>query len=278
MAKTPRRKNLKPPGKCIFCGGGNLSKEHFWPEWASALLPNYPINQHVEQLFTFTEVTKLNGPPKVRSKPGNLWTKKIRAVCASCNNGWMSNLETAVQPILTPLIATRPHTLTVNSMNVLAKWIALKIMVGEHNHPKNAVTLIEDLAKYRDKLEIPPNFKIWIAKCGVGGWQTGYVRHAATVSLTQDFLPTHRFKNTQSITFGIGDLLVYVLHSTVKDLGLNLNIEQSQIGAIFPLFPIVGSINWPPIRSLSTAEADFIAGALERWLIGHKARWRPFPS
>ncbi len=276
MAKTPRRKNLKQPGKCIFCGGGNLSKEHFWPEWASALLPNYPINQHVEQLFTFTEVTKLTGPPEVRSKPGYVWTKKIRAVCVPCNTGWMSTLETAVQPILTPLIATQPHTLTVSSMHVLAKWIALKIMVGEHNHPKDAVTPLEDREKFRSTLEIPPNFKIWIAKCGVGGWQTAYVRHTSTVSSTPVFLPNHRFKNTQSITFGIGDLLVHVLHTTVTDWGPNLSFEPS--GVVIPLFPIVDSINWPPIRSLSATEAHSIAWTLKRWLIGHKARWRPFPS
>jgi hypothetical protein len=60
----------KPAGKCIFCEAGNLSKEHFWPEWASALLPNYPINQHVERLVTFTEVTRLKEPPKSRAKPG----------------------------------------------------------------------------------------------------------------------------------------------------------------------------------------------------------------
>jgi hypothetical protein len=157
MAKTSRRKNLKSAGKCIFCGGGNLSKEHFWPEWASALLPNYPDNQHVEQLFTFTEVTKLTRAPEVRSKQGHAWTKKIRAVCVSCNTGWMSTLETAVKPILTPLIATQPHTLSLNSMDILAKWISLKIMVGEHNHPKDAVTPLEDRLKFKSSLEIPPN-------------------------------------------------------------------------------------------------------------------------
>lgn len=41
MAKRLNRKS-KLPGRCIFCGGGNLSKEHFWPEWASALLPRHP--------------------------------------------------------------------------------------------------------------------------------------------------------------------------------------------------------------------------------------------
>ena len=32
MTKKPKRKNLKPPGKCIFCGGDTLTKEHVWAE------------------------------------------------------------------------------------------------------------------------------------------------------------------------------------------------------------------------------------------------------
>jgi hypothetical protein len=108
----------KPPGKCNFCGRGNLSKEHFWPEWASALLPRYPDNRHVEQ--------------------------------------------------------------TVDAMRVLAQWITLKIMVGERNHPEDAVTPPEDRVAFMSTLEVPPNSRMWIAKCGTGGWETRYVRHAAT--------------------------------------------------------------------------------------------------
>jgi hypothetical protein len=190
----------------------------------------------------------------------------------------MSTLETAVRPILTPLIATKPHTLTISSMDILAKWITLKTMVGEHNHPEDAVTPVENREKFQSTLEIPPNFKIWIAKCGAEGWQTRYIRHSATVNLTPIFQPNHQLKNTQSVTFSIGDLIVHVLHTTVNDLGLNLNIEQSWVGVVIPLFPIIGSINWPPIRSLSVTEAQFIDGTLPRWLSGHKAHWRPFPS
>ena len=67
----------KPAGTCIFCGAGNLSKEHFWPDWALSLLPNYPINQHVERILTFTQMTELKEAPKTRTKPGHAWTKKF---------------------------------------------------------------------------------------------------------------------------------------------------------------------------------------------------------
>ena len=65
--------------------------------------PSHPINQHVEHSVTMAGKTRV-GPPKIRNTPGNAWTKKIRVVCGTCNNGWMSRLETAAAPLLTPLI------------------------------------------------------------------------------------------------------------------------------------------------------------------------------
>jgi hypothetical protein len=259
----------RPAGKCIFCEAGNLSKEHFWPEWASALLPKYPINQHVERLLTFTEVTRIKEPPKSRTKSGHAWTKKIRVVCAPCNNGWMNALETAARPFLTPLISTTSHTITATAALAIAQWIALKIMVGEHNQPGDAVTLPSDRAKFRSTWQLPPNFKIWIARCGVGGWQTAYLRHAGTVSATPGVRPEHRRKNIDSITFGIGDLLVHALHTTAPDVDLGLTLSEP--GVVIPLFPVVGEIMWPPARSISAEEAAFLANTLDRLFRSHPA-------
>jgi len=37
---TKRTKRLvKPHGRCIFCGGTGLSKEHIWSDWLSGLIP-----------------------------------------------------------------------------------------------------------------------------------------------------------------------------------------------------------------------------------------------
>ena len=266
----------KPAGKCIFCEAGDLSKEHFWPEWASALLPNYPINQHVERVLTFTQVARLKEPPKSRTKPGHAWTKKIRVVCARCNNGWMNALETDARPFLTPLISTASHTMTAAAALTVAQWIALKIMVGEHNQPGDAVTPPSDRAKFRSTRQLPPNLKIWIARCGVGGWQTAYLRHAGTVSTTSGVRPEHRHKNIHSVTFGIGDLLVHALHTTAPGVDLGLTLSEPRV--VIPLFPAAEEIIWPPARSISAAEAAFLANTLDRLFRSHRTRWQPLPS
>lgn len=239
-------------------------------------MPRYPIDQHVERLLTFTQVARLKEVPKTRTKPGHARTKKVRVVCARCNNGWMNALETAARPFLTPLISTAGHTLAPAGALTVAQWIALKIMIGEHNQPGDAVTPPDERAKFRSALQLPPNFKIWIAKCGVGGWETAYLRHAATVSATPGVRPEHRRKNIHSVTFGIGDLLVHALHTTAP--GVERGLTFSESGVVIPLYPAAGEICWPPVRSISADEAAFLANTFARMMRRHVIRWQPFPA
>jgi hypothetical protein len=275
MGEKSHRNSLKPPEKCIFCGGGNLSKEHFWPEWASVLLPRYPDNRRIEQVFT-TENARLVKPPEVRARQGHSWTKTIRAVCRRCNNGWMSVLEKAAKPILTPLITSRSHALTEDSMRVLAQWIALKVMVGERNHPKDAVTPLGDRTRFRATLALPSHLRIWVAQCGTQGWDTGYLRHAATMATSPVVMPHHRFKNIHSVAFGIGDLFVFVIHTTVAGVEDALTFNQPE--GVIPVFPVVGPANWPPPKRLCGSEASAVADTLNRLFRCPRVRWVPgFP-
>lgn len=228
-------------------------------------------NQHIEQFLTLTEKTKLLKPPEVKSRQGHTWTKTIRAVCRRCNNGWMSILESAVKPILTPLINTQPHYLTREAMHVLGQWIALKIMVGERNRPEEAVTPKEECAKFRSTLEIPSSFRIWIARCGVEGWDSGYIRRAATIGTSPIVIPHHRFKNIHSVAFGIGDIFVFALYTTVAGV---LNSDPSQSDAVIRIFPFIDTCSWPP-RSLSGDEANHFADTLGRLLRDSAVRWAP---
>lgn len=188
----------------------------------------------------------------------------------------MNVLETAARPLLTQLICTTPHTMTAAGILVVAQWIALKVMVGEHNQRGDAVTLPADRAQFRSGLHLPQNFKIWIARCGTDGWETAYLRHAATVSASPSVRPEHRHKNIHSVTFGIGDLLVHVLHTTAADVNLELSVEQR--GLVLQLYPIEGDIAWPPVRCIGADEAAYLARTLDRLFRSDRVRWMPLPT
>src|SRR3989337_3115102 len=118
----------RPQKQCIFCDQPANSKEHFWPEWMHSLLPQLPDPTHGREVHDYNPHTgvKKRG---VRGRPGAVHTIKIRAVCETCNNGWMNCLEQDVRPFLTPLIEATPVALDYEQMAVIARWIALKCIV-----------------------------------------------------------------------------------------------------------------------------------------------------
>jgi len=65
------------PEKCAFCGLGNLSKEHFWPQWAESLLRSPAQSGSYRELFVVrTEKTKIVSH-RHKERPGHVTTKKF---------------------------------------------------------------------------------------------------------------------------------------------------------------------------------------------------------
>lgn len=75
--------------KCIFCGKQEkLTKEHVFPNWLSNLYKNNDL-----VINEFVGDTNLKWLSKI-------FQHKARVVCKDCNNGWMSDLEKSVIPII----------------------------------------------------------------------------------------------------------------------------------------------------------------------------------
>ena len=78
------------------------------------LFPKEAVPEHYEVVSVRTHKVVPVGTPKVLScRQGGAITKKLRVVCETCNNEWMSEIEDRVKPILAPLIlgqSGRPHS------------------------------------------------------------------------------------------------------------------------------------------------------------------------
>jgi hypothetical protein len=104
---------------CAFCGDPAAARgEHIWGKWFSKLLQSHG-----------------GFGPKKRDA---IEVRARRAVCTHCNTTWMSELEDAVIPILTPMLVGGPyHVLTPSQQRTLAIWAfktALTIsLLGEEN-------------------------------------------------------------------------------------------------------------------------------------------------
>jgi hypothetical protein len=241
-----------------------LTKEHFWPDWAGELLGTTNTVNRMEELWARSPLS--GGRLLARKeRPGPTHKKKIRKVCRTCNNGWMSALEDDCKPILTPLILDQSYVMDARSQRLLARWIMLKVFIGEWNDPENVVSTPEMRENFKNSAKMPPNLSIWIAQCGKDGWEAAYVRNSHTISLA----PIEKAKrpvgrNIQCVTFGIGGLLIHARHIMIDGVGIDINRVEERL--IFPLWPCLGApINWPPNRRLAHWEVAGIADAIG-WL------------
>lgn len=116
---------VNPKNRCLFClsdlkrKGRNLGKaeEHVVPKWLSKQLgirsiPITPMRVGTQsgRVLDFRQQT--------------VGTLVAGNVCATCNNGWMSRLESDTKPILEALISdvSRLSTLTIEQRHLLARW------------------------------------------------------------------------------------------------------------------------------------------------------------
>src|SRR5262245_15541585 len=106
---------------CCFCGASGVTAEHAWPQWIGKLVDRRP------QRTTFGRNNRV-----ITYDAGTRRTR-IRVACGDCNSGWMSALEQAVQPFMTPMIAEGLATVLDSERLALASaWVMKTAMIFEH--------------------------------------------------------------------------------------------------------------------------------------------------
>ena len=153
--------------QCIFCGQRNpASREHVIPRWVR------------ERLALTSEVT-IEVSSAAAARWPNLYIKLDRAVCADCNNGWMSELEKAVQPFLGPMLLNEHAAeLATDQQRDLARWAIVKILLLElsmrQQHSRRRTNLgyspsPAELAWLATHSDPPPRSRVWLGAFDAGG-------------------------------------------------------------------------------------------------------------
>jgi len=111
--------------KCIFCKKeSTLTREHVLPDWLTTL---YPSETKVINEFT--------GVSSQKRWLSNIFQHKAKIVCADCNNGWMSILESNTKPIIIQLAKLKNMSLTQNEQDLLAFWAQKTVMMVNQSMP-----------------------------------------------------------------------------------------------------------------------------------------------
>lgn len=255
----------KTPGRCIFCDGLGMSKQHVWPKWLSSNIakPHLASNEERKSV-TRLRHGKLTSTSGLRKLDGSTMSRKVRVVCRQCNNGWMSRIEEISKPTILRLVNGGDQILNRSEMLAVASWITLFCLCLEWLDSSMLVSENIERKNFAATKTPPENWKIWIAPYAGGQWEGSFRRTAMYLLPRQTSpsdIPPAMSPNTQTVTFSVGGMAAHVVST---------KLCPSPLNAIS--FPGLLQI-WPPTNQKATgALHDPDLDLLSQALVQH---WEP---
>lgn len=254
---------------CIFCNGAGLSREHVFPTWLHALLPRgEEFHNHRSTRFD-NEVSQIRRTDSATSHRGPLRSRKIRKFCKACNNDWMSEIEQGINNLLPDMMMSKSRTILTEESGALASWAALKTVVAEFmNDPGLDAVQLEDRQWIWKHSTPPSEWRIWIGSTNAVQW---HFRHfhapiAFKSGIPGEERPTR--PNAQSTTFGLGQLYIHVVSSSIPaalvryERAVDRQWASPENPVLIKLWPEPRAIQWPGSRFIDSACGEEIAHAI----------------
>ena len=142
-------------------------------------------------------------------------TKRI--VCAECNGGWMSRLESDVKPLIAPAILGEQTTFDIEQQGLVATWAVKTALMLEHTHPRGQLTMptVAYDYLYRHRLP-PPNECVFLLRYeGEDQWPLSYHHFGIKFARPSDPLPAEA--NGHGIVFAVGYLGVHLFGHHIEE-------------------------------------------------------------
>jgi hypothetical protein len=246
--------------KCVFCRGFGMSKEHFWPDWLGDHIKTTINDKHTTEVLS----GQVKRPPTLKKKKermGNLITVKFRVVCEKCNNGWMSQLEERIKPILVAIIEGEDFTLGKASLSDLARWVVMKVIVLEQSEENTQVTPESDRIGFCNGL-MPKYFNVFMGRQD-SSHSSGILRQSITIGLPEEGLPklNGMKRNTQTVSFILGPIFFYVITCRLDNFDLCEKLNIHPLKKIFPDTPEI--LNWSSLEIAKSLKINKLAWVLE---------------
>jgi hypothetical protein len=257
--------------RCVFCGASPLTREHVIPRWATDVLPEQARFRGQDQQVVLTPPesahSRLLLPHREMREPFNAMT--VKAVCKTCNSGWMNEAERRARPHLTRLIqADEPQELEPYAINVLATWVVKTTLMAHLTSVEGVAALAALSQVYHDfyASHAPPdNCVIWVAAHGAEDWALRFELLSALIATESDSgaKPSDPV-NTISATLGLGHALFHVV------LTSRPSVSYPPLDEIHPgvlrLWPAVSAITLPPQVWLLSRTAWVISRSFGYWV------------
>lgn len=255
-----------------------MSKEHLWPNWMEAYFSKHKRRDETSGDFKRSRNSGSKLKTTQWTRDGGPHTKKLRVVCEDCNSTWMSELETEAKKYLEPMLLGRPLLLDTEAQRVMSEWVALKVLTVEMakavGEPLKAIFDQAIRSEFMVTRAVPSGFKIWLGRVGSipsdSKWEVSFKRVSTSLAMFPVYHPGDPLPpmvdgtdhNIQSITWGVGQLLIYAI--ATNDAKLDRELSLSVDGRLSPVWPPGGTpLYWPNTRPLPDDEIYLIANALD---------------
>jgi hypothetical protein len=234
---------------CIFCDGNAETSEHAWPVWLIEALGG-TVTKAEAWLGPGAEPKEWAGAPV-----------KVRCVCFQCNNGWMSNLESRVRPLIGAMMQDFTLRLDRTQQHLVAAWCVKTAMVFELTNPLkvNFYTQAER-ELLRSRLTIPDGTLMWLGRQYQSDFTYCHGRKLWTRPnegrvLSEGFVTTLAAARLvlQAITVRL---------ATERPPISRVQLHETRPGpwggarGLVPIWPTTASILWPPAWSFREPDLE----------------------
>lgn len=140
---------------CLFCNGRPLAREHIIPRRISRISPSPGAHSwQAISLGPFHRQADIE-PSFHRHSFNPVEELTVKAVCGSCNNGWMSALESEAMAPLTALVSGSPRWLSRHENKLLTRWASKTALMLEQIVPGDRPSSANRLASVATGRELP---------------------------------------------------------------------------------------------------------------------------
>jgi hypothetical protein len=239
--------------QCLFCPNPIDSAEHIWSDW---ILKDLKHATSVRMTVGRESVWRDN--PKI----------KIKVVCRTCNNGWMSQCEEVSKLPIRAMINDNPCGLTKSDQQKLSRWAMLKAMVVDSINPARQLFYTQsERTKLKDHSMLPSRTLVWLGRLSRKAYHAG----GTDVWGEIEKIPKSSHGNVTTIIVGHLFFQSLTLHVTGRFAN-----QEVQIGCmpgdwsanLLDIWPTVGLLQWPPNVSFTFGGTNSIVNVLNRWKIG----------
>jgi hypothetical protein len=226
----------------VFCGERRAdNKEHALPDWLTPYLLDLEGHDRI--------LHRQPGEAGERRRITKRLDLEVKRICARCNQGWMSELETAIKPVLVPLLQGQDAILPEAGQRLLAFWTVktasmLQFTSKEHPVPPD---YLREVYENRESRTPPRTTQIWVGACADRGLAFHTSRGIEVGSRNSPDDPSARWAKGYGSTIRIGHLVLKVFAHRLDD-GPTLKHSEPHVAAALPeLWPYGGRpIRLPP--------------------------------